>query len=597
VRVGSTVQGHEICDPILVGATVSQTILQRALYVRANFTFKLSWEYCLLDPMDIVTISDANLGLSNYPVRLLAIEEDDRGLLTFIAEELTLGVSTAAVYPTTAPFGTSPNQGVAAAPVNTPLIYEPPPALTGGAAQLWIGASGGVGGTADPNWGGAFVWASLDNLAYTQIATLTQRARQGLLSANVAPASGFDTMHALAINMAESNGALKGASDSAAQSGVTLALVDNELLAYAVATLSGVNAYSLTRLQRGMYGTVAAAHAVGAQFARLDAAVAHYNLPTNYIGQTLYLKFQSFNVFGAGIESLAACVAYSYLPTGAGSPDPIAAQLASGLPLDLGLASTPASVFDDFSSLTTAATRRRRSWKPYLMSEQLRLRGDIASNVAAYTGPSRETIVDTINNRLVVQDGVTPGGWPAARLAEVNRVARTAISASYSALSSDRLIAVTAIVSPIYVTLPAAATFQAGARLLVIDESGAASFSRTIVIIPSGTDVIVGALSNIIGAAYGFVELESNGAGQWTISDAVASGSTASIASNNAANIAALDDDQRSGRHRRLAARLFRYHLGAAPQGGNASRRRCHKPACVEFGHHGDRQYRWIRAR
>ena len=62
-RVGSTIQAHEICDEVNIGPIVAQTILQRLLYVRAHFTFKLSWEYGLLDPMDIVTISDANLGL------------------------------------------------------------------------------------------------------------------------------------------------------------------------------------------------------------------------------------------------------------------------------------------------------------------------------------------------------------------------------------------------------------------------------------------------------------------------------------------------------------------------------------------------------
>jgi Putative phage tail protein len=355
-RVGSTIQGHEICDPIIVGATVSQTILQRALYVRASFTFKLSWEYCLLDPMDIVTISDPNLGLSNYPVRLVSIEEDDRGVLSVIAEELTAGISTPALYPTTAPLGAVRNQSIAAAPVNAPLIYEPPPALTGGVPQLWVGASGGFGGAYDPNWGGAFVWASLDNVSYSQIATIGQPLRQGALTANIAPATGFDTANALAVSLAESKGALTGVTDAAAQSGVTLALVDNELLAYAVAGLSGASAYNLTRIQRGMYGTRGAAHATGAQFARLDSAVVRYSLPTNFIGQILYLKFQSFNIFGAGVQNLAACIAYTYSPTGFGSSDPIAAQLSSGLPLDLGLVSTPASVFDDFSSLAAAAT-------------------------------------------------------------------------------------------------------------------------------------------------------------------------------------------------------------------------------------------------
>jgi hypothetical protein len=76
-----------------MGPAIAQTILQRELYVRTKFTFKLSWEYCLLDPMDIVTLTDANLGLSNDPVRLIEIEEDDKGLLTFTCEELVAGVS------------------------------------------------------------------------------------------------------------------------------------------------------------------------------------------------------------------------------------------------------------------------------------------------------------------------------------------------------------------------------------------------------------------------------------------------------------------------------------------------------------------------
>ena len=57
-RVGATIQGHEICDEFVIGPLVAQTILQRELYVRTKFTFKVSWEYCLLDPMDIITITD-----------------------------------------------------------------------------------------------------------------------------------------------------------------------------------------------------------------------------------------------------------------------------------------------------------------------------------------------------------------------------------------------------------------------------------------------------------------------------------------------------------------------------------------------------------
>ena len=160
--------------------------------MRARYAFKLSWEYCLLDPMDVVTINDVHLGLSACPVRIVAIEEDEKGLIAVTAEELTAGVSTPVLYPAASTTGSVVNRGVAAAPVNPPLIFEPPAALTGGGAQIWVGASGGANGVADPNWGGANVWLSLDDVSYSQIATITQPLRQGRLTAALPAANGWD---------------------------------------------------------------------------------------------------------------------------------------------------------------------------------------------------------------------------------------------------------------------------------------------------------------------------------------------------------------------------------------------------------------------
>ena len=52
------------------------------------------------------------------------------------------------------------------------------------------------------------------------------------------------------------------------------------------------------------------------------------------------------------------------------------------------------------------------------MSVQVKRRRDTASNVAAYTGAQGELIVDTTNNRVTVHDGVTSGGWAAAKLSD-----------------------------------------------------------------------------------------------------------------------------------------------------------------------------------
>ncbi len=277
-----------------------------------------------------------------------------RAVLTVTAEELVLGVSTPGANPSSGAVSFSPNQGAAAASINTPLIYEPPPSLTGNIAQVWVGASGGSGGVADPNWGGAFVWASVDNATYSQIGVITQTLRQGILTAPLANASGWDTTNTLSVSLAESGATLSGTSAASAQAGATLALVDGELLAYQSATLAGASAYSLTGLQRGYAGTLPTAHATGAGFARLDTAVVKYDLPATWIGAALYFKFQSFNVFGAGAQDLSTCAIYSYAPTGASSVGPVTQALQIGTNLDFGLASLPAVESEDWGNIAAA---------------------------------------------------------------------------------------------------------------------------------------------------------------------------------------------------------------------------------------------------
>ena len=152
LNVGSTITAHEICD-LAIGRLAAQLVLQRTLYIRNTFTFRLSWEYCLLEPMDLVTLTDPGLGLSRTPVRITGVDEDDSGLLTITAEEFVTGAATAAVYPHAGAQGSTLNRNVAAGDVNAPLIFEPPAALTAGAAQLWIAASGGGDGRSQPQLG------------------------------------------------------------------------------------------------------------------------------------------------------------------------------------------------------------------------------------------------------------------------------------------------------------------------------------------------------------------------------------------------------------------------------------------------------------
>ena len=154
------------------------------------------------------------------------------------------------------------------------------------------------------------------------------------------------------------------------------------------------------------------------------------------------------------------------------------------------------------------------------MSEQLQLRRGTASQVAAFTGAQGETVMDTTNNRLVVSDGSTAGGWPAAKLVEVITNGRTPVSdAAYSALTTDRMIAYTALSAARVVSLPPASAYPTGTRLLIVDETGNCSTTKTLTISPNGSDVIDGATSAVVNVAYGFIGVESNQSGEWTTVD------------------------------------------------------------------------------
>ncbi|MBB4200683.1 hypothetical protein CCR94_21525 [Rhodoblastus sphagnicola] len=353
-RTGSTIAAHEICDA-LAAQTSAQLILQRGLYIRNTYSFKLSMEFCLLDPMDLVTLSDPALGLNKTVVRITDIEEDSEGALTVTAEEFPQGVATATQYPTQPKTNGAPDASVAAQPVNMPLIIEPPPGITGNVAQIWIGASGQ---NADPNWGGCIVWVSLDGASYSQIARLSSPAKQGVLISALPAYTGSnpDGADTLSVDLTQSGGSLQSVSATAASAGVTLCYVDGEYLSYTNATLSGADQYGLAGLYRGFSASSVSAHAAGSVFCQLDSAILQYDVTAAHIGQMVYLKFQSYNIYGGGVEDLSTCAAYTHTIQGLGAIGPVTATLAVGVPMDFGLVNQAVAETDDFGSVQSAVT-------------------------------------------------------------------------------------------------------------------------------------------------------------------------------------------------------------------------------------------------
>jgi hypothetical protein len=323
LRAMSVITAHQIASAA-VANTVAMLILQRAVYVRSQYEFRLGWQWCFLEPTDLVTITDAGLGLNLYPVRILSIEEDESGTLTVLAEDAPPGVGSHVTANVPVNGGYNVNQATVPGDTNTPVIFEAPNALTAPDLQLWVAASGGA------NWGGCNVWASSDGSTYRLIGTINGPARHGLLTNLVPAGSDPDTSHTLAVDMSACRGQLIAGTSADADSGNTMLWVDGELISYSAATLTSAYHYNLgTYLRRGQKGSANATHAIGAQFARLDDGIFKYSVPTDRIGSPIYLKFPSFNIWGESTQSLASVAAYSHTFTG-NKPSPLASLSAVG---------------------------------------------------------------------------------------------------------------------------------------------------------------------------------------------------------------------------------------------------------------------------
>ncbi|MES2055814.1 MAG: phage tail protein [Pseudomonadota bacterium] len=287
--------------------TSAQLLLQKE-YVRNTYSFTLDARYVVLDPMDIVTLTDAALGLDHTWARITEMTEQADGTIAFLAEEVPLGGGEPALYSFSSGQGFSPDYSADPGPVNVPIIFAAPTQLTAGALQVWGAVSG-----ASPNWGGCNIWISLDGgSSYAFIGTQIGAARMGVLNTLLPVMADPDVVDTPTVDLTESFGELLSVTQQEADQALTLSIVDAEFFAYETATLTAPNTYQLSYLRRALYGSHQATH-VSSPFARLDGEIFKYPYQSSQIGETVYLKFTSFNIFQGGEEALSDVVAYPYV--------------------------------------------------------------------------------------------------------------------------------------------------------------------------------------------------------------------------------------------------------------------------------------------
>lgn len=285
---------------------VAEMAARKNKYGRNQYTFTLDWAFCRIEPGDLVRISDKYSGIDKQVVRVTAVTEDDSGMLTVTAVSVPPGNYSAAMYDVhdvDRPY-IDYNQ---AAPDTVPVIFQPPADLTADGLELWIAAKGKEDG-----WGGCTVYVSDDNTNYRTVGQIAGSARCGKLTQPLSPMPNHPSGNQVFVTC---NDQLLSGTPQDTERKNTLCWIDGECMSYINATLQSNGAWLLSGLYRGQCNTAVRMHAKNTDFVRLDNSVFKVPFAKDDVGKKIYIKFCSYNIFGAGQQDLSEVKAYEYTLT------------------------------------------------------------------------------------------------------------------------------------------------------------------------------------------------------------------------------------------------------------------------------------------
>lgn len=302
VRAASVTNAHYIYKKERA-VKIAEQLARNNKYGRTQYTFKLDWSFCQLEVGDLVRLTDENSGIFEQVAAVSGITEGTDGCLTVTALSRAQGDYSAAKYNIHANDRPYIDYNKAA-PDTIPVIFQPPADLTADGLELWIAAKGKADG-----WGGCTVYVSDDNTNYRTVGQIAGSARCGKLTQPLSPMPNHPSGNQVFVTC---NDQLLSGTPQDAERKNTLCWIDGECMSYINASLRSNGAWLLSGLYRGQCNTTIRMHAKDTDFVRLDNSV--FKVPfTKYdIGKKIYIKFCSYNIFGAGNQDLSEVRAYEY---------------------------------------------------------------------------------------------------------------------------------------------------------------------------------------------------------------------------------------------------------------------------------------------
>lgn len=302
VRAASVTNAHYIYTKERA-VKIAEQLARNNKYERTQYTFKLDWSLCRLEVGDLVRLTDENSGIFEQVAVINGITEGTDGCLTVTAISRAPGDYPAAKYNVHANDRPYIDYNKTA-PDTVPVIFQPPADLTADGLELWIAAKGKEDG-----WGGCTVYVSDDNTNYRTVGQIAGSARCGKLMHPLSPIPNHPSGNQVFVTC---NDQLLSGTPQDAQRKNTLCWIDGECMSYINANLQASGAWLLSGLIRGQCNTEVRLHAKDTDFVRLDNSVFKVPFSKDDIGKKIYLKFCSYNIFGAGQQDLSEVKAYEY---------------------------------------------------------------------------------------------------------------------------------------------------------------------------------------------------------------------------------------------------------------------------------------------
>lgn len=305
VRAASVTNAHYVYTKERA-VKIAEQLARNNKYERTQYTFKLDWSLCRLEVGDLVRLTDENSGIYEQVAVINGITEGTDGCLTVTAISRAPGDYPAAKYNIHANDRPYIDYNKTA-PDTVPVIFQPSADITSDGLELWIAAKGKADG-----WGGCTVYVSDDNTNYRTAGQIAGSARCGKLTQPLSPMPNHPSGNQVFVTC---NDQLLSGTPQDAERKNTLCWIDGECMSYINANLQSSGAWLLSGLYRGQCNTAVRTHAKDTDFVRLDNSVFKVPFTKDDIGKKIYIKFCSYNIFGAGQQDLSEVRAYEYTLT------------------------------------------------------------------------------------------------------------------------------------------------------------------------------------------------------------------------------------------------------------------------------------------